>query len=196
MGNTAILVNEALDGARKEGAKDVELLSVSGKDIKPCDGCQTCLETGSCHIDDDMQNIYQKMVEADGIIFGTPIYFYSMTAQAKALIDRTLIFSGRTPKVPNRLANKVGGVIVVGGGSGRIDAVKDLCFYIVIHHMVPADYVAALAHGKGAVREEEISMKAAWELGREMVQLSRRGFAYPTEFDRPLKIYAKDKYEL
>jgi multimeric flavodoxin WrbA len=196
MGNTAILVNEALKGAQQEGAENVEFFSLSGKEIKPCDGCETCLETGRCHIDDDMQTVYQKLVEADGIIYGSPIYHYNMTAQAKALIDRTLIFCGRTAKVPNRLANKVGGVIVVGGGSGRIDAVKDLYFYIVIHHMIPADYVAALAHGEGVVREDKISMKAACELGREMVQLSRRGFKYPTEFDRPLKIYAKDKYGL
>lgn len=190
-GNTEILVGEALDGAQKEGA-EVELFSLSGKEIKPCDGCYTCLETGKCHINDDMQAVYQKLVAADGIIFGTPIYFYSMTGQAKALIDRT--FALRRPSI--RLANKVGGVIAVAGALGIIDAIKDLYFYIAINHMVPADYVAAYASEKGAIRKNERAMKAAWELGREMVQLVRKRFEFPGEFERGLTAYVADKYKL
>ncbi len=190
-GNTEILVGEALNGAQKEGA-EVELFSLSGKEIKPCDGCYACLETGKCHIDDDMQAVYQKLIEADGIIFGTPIYFYSMTGQAKALIDRTIVL--RLPSI--RLANKVGGVIAVAGALGLIDAIKDLYFYIAINHMVPADYVAAYASKKGAIRKNERVMKAAWELGREMVQLVRKGFEFPGEFERGLTAYVADKYKL
>lgn len=190
-GNTEILVGEALNGAQKEGA-EVELFSLSGKEIKPCDGCYTCLETGKCHINDDMQAVYQKLVAADGIIFGTPIYFYSMTGQAKALIDRTIVL--RRPSI--RLANKVGGVIAVAGALGIIDAIKDLYFYIVINHMVAADYVAAYASEKGAIRKNERAMKAAWELGREMVQLVRKGFEFPGEFERGLTAYVADKYKL
>jgi len=190
-GNTEILVGEALNGAQKEGA-EVELFSLSGKEIKPCDGCYTCLETGKCHINDDMQAVYQKLIEADGIIFGTPIYFYSMTGQAKALIDRTIVL--RRPSI--RLANKVGGVIAVAGALGIIDAIKDLYFYIVINHMVTADYVAAYASEKGAIRKNERAMKAAWELGREMVQLVRKGFEFPGEFERGLTAYVTDKYKL
>ena len=87
MGNTEILLGEALNGAKHEGV-EVELFSVSGKEIKPCDGCGSCRKTGECHIKDDMQTVYPKLVEADGIIFGTPIYVYGMTTQAKAIIDR------------------------------------------------------------------------------------------------------------
>jgi len=190
-GNTEILVSEALDGAQSEGA-EVELFSLSGKEIKPCDGCYACRETGKCHIDDDMQTVYQQLVEADGIIFGTPIYFYSMTSQAKALIDRTIAL--RRPGI--KLANKVGGVITVAGSLGLIDAIKDLYFYIAINHMVPADYVAATASEKGAIRKNERAMKAAWELGREMVQLVRKGFEFPGEFERGLTAYVTDKYKL
>ena len=191
-GNTETLVGEALDGARTEGA-EVELFSVSGKEIKPCDGCVTCLTTGDCHIDDDMQVVYQKMVEADGIIFGTPIYFYAMTAQAKAIMDRT--YALRRPT--NRLVNKVGGIIVVAGGIGLMDAIKDLYFYIANGHMVAADYVGVYAGEKGAIRSNERAMKAAWELGREMVQLVNKGFEYPEEFGkRGLSAYVTEKYNL
>ena len=107
-GNTVILINEALKAAQQEGA-EVELYSVSGKTIEPCDGCRACWETGECHINDEMQNLYGKMLEANGIIFGTPVYFYSMTGQAKTIIDRTSPLN----RPGRNLANKVGGIVVV-----------------------------------------------------------------------------------
>lgn len=183
-GNTEILVGEALNGAQHEGA-EVELFSLSGKEIRPCDGCSACRKTGKCHINDDMQTVYQKLVAADGIIFGTPIYFYSMTSQAKALIDRTYALVGPEQS----LANKVGGVISVAGSIGIIDAVKDLYFFIIIHRMLPANYVAAYATEKGGIRKKERALKAAWELGREMVQLVRKGFEFPSEFRRSIFAY-------
>ena len=191
MGNTEILVTEALDGARNEGA-EAELFSVSGREIRPCDGCYACRETGRCHIHDDMQTVYEKMMDADGIIFGTPVYFYNMTSQAKAIMDRTIAI--RRPDI--KLANKVGGVIVVAGRLGLIDAIKDLYFYIAINHMVAADYVAGMAGERGAIREDERAMKSAWELGREMLQLGGKGFEFPGEFEGGLTSYVTAKYRL
>ena len=190
-GNTEILVTEALDGARNEGA-EAELFSVSGKEIRPCDGCYACRETGRCHIQDDMQTVYERMTDADGIIFCTPVDFYNMTSQAKAIMDRTIAI--RRPDI--KLANKVGGVIVVAGRLGLIDAIKDLYFYIAINHMVAADYVAGMAGEKGAIREDERAMKSAWELGREMVQLGGKGFEFPGEFESGLTSYVTAKYRL
>jgi multimeric flavodoxin WrbA len=179
-GNTVILLGEALKGAQAEGA-EVELYSVVGKNIEPCDGCGDCWETGECHIKDDMQELYQKLLAADGIIFGTPVYFYSVTAQAKAIIDRTITL-GR----PDRsLANKVGGVVAVAGSLGLVDAVKDLYFYIVTRRMLPANFVAAYAGPEGDVRKLKKCMKEAYDLGRQMVQLAAKKFKYPTEFITP-----------
>ena len=62
--------------------------------------------------------------------------------------------------------------------------------------MVAADYVAGTASAKGAIREDERAMKAAWELGREMVQLARKSFEFPSEFERGLTTYVVDKYRL
>ena len=189
-GNTETLVAEALEGARSEGA-EAELFSVHGKDIRPCDGCQTCVTTSICHIEDDMQEVFRKMIAADGIIFGTPIYFYTMSAQAKAIMDRT--YSIRRPEF--QLASKVGGVIAVAGGIGLMEAIKDWYFYIAINHMLAADYVSAYAGGRGEVRDQERVMKAAWELGRQMVQLVNTGFRFPEEYARhELSGYVADKY--
>ena len=88
-GNTAILLQEALKGAEAEGVK-TELISVAGKDLRGCDGCNTCFTRGKCHLKDDMSSLHEKMIAAEGIVFGTPIYFYGMTAQAKAVIREIL----------------------------------------------------------------------------------------------------------
>jgi multimeric flavodoxin WrbA len=176
-GNTATLLAEALKGAQQEGA-EVELYSVSGKTIKPCDGCGTCNDTGKCHIQDDMQELYPKMVEADGIIFGTPIYFYNMASQAKTIIDRTMV----TGHPDMSLANKVGGIVAVAGSFGLSSAVKDLYLYIINRRMLPASYVAAYA---GDVRTLEKGMKAAFDLGRQMVRLVDMNFKYPADIIVP-----------
>jgi multimeric flavodoxin WrbA len=176
-GSTVALLNEALNAAGKAGA-EIELYIVAGKDIRPCDACHACSKTGECHIKDDMQEVYDKLLKADGIIFGTPVYFYGMTAQAKAIIDRTIALGA-----PGKsLANKVGGVIVTAGSLGVIDALKDLYFYMVTRQMLPANYVAA--YPRGDMKEMQKCRKAASDLGIQMVQLVSKKFTYPTDIPR------------
>jgi multimeric flavodoxin WrbA len=177
-GNTVTMLKEALRGAQQEGG-EVELYSVSGKDLQPCDGCWTCTKTGICHVQDDMQELYDKMLTADGIIFGTPIYFYGMAAQMKIIIDRSHALN-----VPGRrLANKVGGVIVDCGSLGMASALKDLYFYIVMRRMLPANFVAAYVdlQAKDFAKMEQCR-KATFDLGRQMVRLAAMKFEYPSEF--------------
>jgi multimeric flavodoxin WrbA len=175
-GNTEILLNQALAGAAQEGATP-ELYRVVVHDIKPCDGCMTCWHTGKCHIQDEMPGLYEKMLAADGILFGTPVYFYAMTAQGKTVIDRSIALN----QPGRRLANKVGGVVVVGGSLGLVDAVKELYFYMVTRQMLPASFVAAYGGGKGQVRELPKCMQAALDLGRQMVKIAAQKFRYPED---------------
>jgi len=176
-GNTELLLEKVFIGAGQSGAQ-TELYRVADRDIKPCDGCGSCFKTGACHIQDDMQDLYERMLEADGIVFGTPVYFYNMTAQGKTVIDRTIAL-GHPGK---SLANKVGGIVVVGGSLGLIDAVKDLYFYMVTRQMLPANFVAAYAGGEGDVSKLQKCMKAAEELGSQMVKIAEKKFTYPEEF--------------
>jgi multimeric flavodoxin WrbA len=180
-GNTVILLEEALGGAQQEGA-ETELFSVPGKDIRPCDGCWACHQTGKCHIEDDMQPLYAKMVESDGIIFGTPVYYYSMTGQAKIILDRMIALEGR-------LANKVGGLIIVAGSVGIITPAKDIYFTMIMKKMVPANLVGVYGYHKGDVREMKRGIQAAHNLGREMVQIAAKKFEYPAEFARSFFAY-------
>ncbi len=178
-GNTVTLIEEVLAGARTEGA-ETDLFSLAGKEIKPCDGCNACFKTGSCHIDDDMAAVYEKMAAADGIIFGTPVYFYGMPAQLKALIDRTYA----PPPGGGRMTNKVGGIVVVAGSVGVIDVVKDLYFYFAVKRMLPGGWLGAYATGKGDIQSKTGALKAAHELGRETVQMAAQGFQFPRGFRR------------
>lgn len=179
-GNTEILLEAVLSSARRLKA-ETELYRVAGKTIHPCDGCASCWDTGKCHIEDDMQEVYRKMQEADGIIFGTPVYFYNMTAQGKTVIDRTMAL-GRSKK---NLANKVGGIVVVGGSLGLIDAVKDLYFYMIVARMLPASFVAAYAAAKGDVKELPKCMQAARNLGKQVVKITEKKFKYPKDIEAP-----------
>ena len=90
-GNTEILVREALAGAEQKGA-ETELYLVADKNIGPCIACEACAAKGVCATDDDMQVLYKKLLAADGIILGTPVYFINVSAQAKAVIDRSFAF--------------------------------------------------------------------------------------------------------
>ncbi|MBN2038873.1 MAG: flavodoxin family protein [Spirochaetes bacterium] len=178
-GNTVILLKEVFKGAEEEGA-ETELYSVAGKNLQPCRGCMTCQETGKCTINDDVSKLFEKMLKADGIVFGVPVYFYNMTSQLKIIMDRS--FSLNTPE--RSLANKVGGAVSAAGSFGMGNALKDIYFYMVTRQIIPANYVAAYGGPKGAVKEMEKCMQAADMLGRQMARIIKQGFKYPADIPR------------
>jgi len=175
-GNTEILLKEALAAAKKEGA-EVEFFSVAGKTIGPCLACNACRKAGICVQKDDMQPLYDKLLAADGIIFGTPVYFYSVTAQCKAVMDRTIALS----HTKRNLHNKVGGIVVVGASQGNVSALKDLGFYYVSRGMVYAGNISAYAMAEGDVKQLEKCLEATRNLGKGMVKLIKMHFKYPPE---------------
>lgn len=88
-GNSDILCDEFMRGA-KESGNEVEKIRVAEKQIGYCRGCYACQKTGICAAKDDMAEILQKMIDADVLVLASPVYFYSIDAQLKALIDRTV----------------------------------------------------------------------------------------------------------
>jgi multimeric flavodoxin WrbA len=87
-GNTSILLSTFLEEAERLGAH-TERLDVTHRHISPCEECGTCEKKGFCAIDDDMQQVFSMLRQADIIVMATPVFFYGPTAQLKALIDRT-----------------------------------------------------------------------------------------------------------
>ena len=188
-GNTEILVQEALAGAQTRGA-ETELLTIWDKDIRPCDGCLSCEKTSECHIKDDVQQIYPKLIEADGIVWGTPVYFWSVTAQAKMLIDRSYALYTNN----NRLSSKVSGVISVGASLGNVAVWNLFNTFFSVHHMLSTDFVYGYARSKGDIRKDRHAMKASAELGIQMVSIAERKFKYPEEYDIALYRFVKREY--
>ncbi|MBW1771242.1 MAG: NAD(P)H-dependent oxidoreductase [Deltaproteobacteria bacterium] len=87
-GNTSILLSTFLEEAQRMGAF-IQRLDVARMNISPCLECGTCDEEGFCPVDDDMEQVYPMLRQADIIVMATPIFFYGATAQLKALIDRS-----------------------------------------------------------------------------------------------------------
>lgn len=88
-GNSDILCDQFAKGACEAG-HTVEKIRVAEKNIGYCKACYACKSTGKCVIGDDMAEILQKMIDADVIVLASPVYFYSIDAQLKTLIDRTV----------------------------------------------------------------------------------------------------------
>ena len=87
-GNSDILCDEFMKGALSVGA-NVEKIRVTEKKIAPCTGCYYCKTSGGrCALNDDMGDILQKIIDCDVLVLSSPVYFYSMCAQLKAVIDR------------------------------------------------------------------------------------------------------------
>ena len=188
-GNTEIMMTEALVGARSYGA-ETELWTTANKDLKPCDGCDTCRQkNGECHIKDDMQELFPKVLAADGIIFGSPSYFCSVSAQAKIVIDR--LYSLYNIYV---LPGKVAATIAVAASSGHEAIWTQFASFFIHCHMLFADRASGFARDKGDIRKDRHAMKGAEELGKQVVSLVKQQFRYPEEYKMPLYRICKDRY--
>jgi multimeric flavodoxin WrbA len=188
-GNTEIMLDTALAEAKKNGVL-VDKISLSDQTIAPCDGCLVCADTGKCIIEDDAPEILDKMVASDGIIWATPVYFWSMTGQTKTLMDRTyaLLF----PKL--QLANKVGGLITVAGSRGCMNLANVFHQYFNYNHMFFAEYAMGYAHGKGEIKENAFALNMAKEMVRQMISLINANHKFPEEFEVPLLRFVRNKY--
>ena len=86
-GNSDLLLEEALKGAQSKGA-EVEKIVIDKLNIAPCKEYYGCLKDGNCVIHDDMDDLYQKILDAEAIIIASPMFFYTISAQLMVLISR------------------------------------------------------------------------------------------------------------
>jgi multimeric flavodoxin WrbA len=168
-GNTELLTRMALDEVQKEGL-DTELIRPAGKKIAPCDGCRNCRNTGKCHIQDNFGLIFTKMVEADGIILATPVYYDAATPQMTSLISR-FYFLEQT----NSFENKVGGPIVVARRAGHNFTLAQLMFFFTgMGIIVPSSLVywnIAFGREKGDVTADEEGVQTIKDFGYKIAWL-------------------------
>jgi len=174
-GNTEILTRIALEEAEKEGV-ETELIALADKEIKPCDACLSCRETGKCHIKDDLHPILEKMLAADGIILSSPVYYGSASPKIKALIDRSG-YSSRDTDGRRPFENKVGGPIVVARRGGQNFTYAQLMFFFMITGMiVPGSTYWNIAFGreKGDVTKDEEGVRTIRNFGKKLVWLAKK----------------------
>jgi multimeric flavodoxin WrbA len=179
--NTDILLDKALEGAREAGA-EVEKVLVSKLKISPCLEIYACLKDGDCAIKDDMQSLYKKLLEADYVIFASPMFFYGITSQAKAMIDRCQALWVRRHvlgigKEDNRVRRGV--FISVGATKGKklfdgaVLTVK--YFFDAIGVKYAGDLLVRGIDKKGQIEEHPAALEDSVRLGKELVLGNKDG---------------------
>jgi multimeric flavodoxin WrbA len=175
-GNTNILLNLVLDELKAEGI-DTEIYSLAGKPIQGCIACFKCFEKKNqrCNVDKDIVNeCIQKMIEADGILLGSPTYFADVSASMKALIERCGMVAGANNKMYRR---KVGAAVVAVRRAGAIHVFNSLNFFFTINEMiVPGSSYWNIAIGRqpGEVNNDAEGVQTMKNLGKNMAWLMKK----------------------
>jgi multimeric flavodoxin WrbA len=175
-GNTALLIRHVLSVLEAEGI-ETELIQLAGKHIHGCNACRTCFSTRNkrCIIEDDNVNAYiQKMIKADGIILGSPVYFSMMSPELKALIDRAGYVALANDYIFKR---KVGAAVVAVRRAGAIptfDAINH--FFLISQMIIPASsyWNVGVGRKKGDVKNDEEGMQTMETLGKNIAWLIKK----------------------
>ena len=175
-GNTVTLIDEIFKIFKNEGI-ETEMIQLGNKPVHGCTACGKCKETqdGKCHIKNDHLNYcIEKMVEADGIIIGSPVYFADVTPEVKALID---VAGYVTRASGHLLKRKVGaGVIAVrrGGALHTFESINN--FFLINQMIVPGSSYWNFAIGRdpGDVLNDEEGIQTIKTLAENMAWLLKK----------------------
>ncbi len=175
-GNTAILIRKVFEALEAESI-ETELIQLAGQPIRGCKACFTCAKKKNkeCSTTDDQVNAWiAKMVEADGIILGSPVYFSDITTEMKALIDRCGMVTRTNGSL---LQRKVGaGVIAVrrAGGMHAFDTLNH--FFFISEMVVPGSSYWNIGRGRdrGEVEADDEGIRTMTRLGENMAWLMKR----------------------
>jgi len=169
-GNSEILLDAALEPFAEAGW-EVRRILLSELSVSPCTGCETCVKTGACPINDGMDEIYEAYRKCDAVIISSPVYYRNVPAQLKAVFDRT--FAAKD--MP--LRGKPGGAIAVGRGeaSGGQPIVLNIIynFYLSCGMLcVPGELngVCATADKPGDIAGAPRRLEQVRILGRNLVK--------------------------
>jgi len=158
--NTEVLMQETM---RVTGGT---LIKLSDYHIEPCGACWACLRLGECVLKDDMRStIVPLLLESEGIVICSPVFFNNVSAQTKAFIDRTWYIKGK-------LRNKIGGAIVVGQQYGFESAITAIHAFFLKHEMIPANRgVNGTAFDEKDILDDNRALAAAQYLGQHIKEL-------------------------
>ena len=175
-GNTAMLIDAVLAELKKEGI-ETEQVQLGGKNIHGCTACMKCFEKQNkrCSIDKDILNeLICKMIDADGIIIGSPTYFANVSTEVKALIDRAGLVAIANGHM---LKRKIGAAVVAVRRAGATDAFDAINkFFLINQFIVPGSVYWNMGVGLGEqeVKDDEEGMNTMKILGENMAWLLRK----------------------
>jgi len=165
-GNTDTLVTELLRGAQGVGA-DVEKVVLNKLKIRGCQACDSCHKTGRCRINDDMQPLYDKLLDADVLVLGTPVYFWGPSAQLKPALDRWYALD--QPGIREKLAGKRMQLVCPFGDTDpktalpTVEMMRTASTYMGMEWREPL--LAGGVNEKGEVARDIALMQRAYDIG-------------------------------
>ena len=174
-GNTDLLLDEALKGAHSQGAY-VEKIIVDELEIAPCHEDYGCLADGNCVIRDDMDSIYPKLLESNVVIIASPIFFYGLTSQVKALIDRCQALWARKYVLKQNPPDtgRKGAFIAVGATKGKKLFDGSILTVKYFFQTIGVEYGEELlipgVDKQGEIMEHPTALTDAFELGSRIAQ--------------------------
>lgn len=166
-GNTEILVDEVLSGAKEAGAS-IEKVILNKLNINPCQACNSCYKTGQCIQNDDMAELLEKMILSQVWVLGTPIYWWGPTAQFKAFLDRWYC-----PEHQEFKGKRVILVIPFEGGHPKYARHTVGIFTDVLDYLNMELFETVLAPGfgnRGAVRNDIKLLRKAHNTGNKILE--------------------------
>jgi len=176
-GNTHTLLQRCLDRLAAQGIRG-ELVTLAGKTIRGCNACGACLESrdATCPgiTDDDYQPIFEKMIRADIIVVGSPVYFGSAVPELMALLDRAGYVSRSSGHL---LSRKLGGPIAVARRAGHNFTYAQLLLWYMINDMVVPGatyWNVALAREPGAVSNDQEALTTVDRFADNLAWLARK----------------------
>lgn len=175
-GFTNLLLDKALEGAKSSGTL-IEKIILNSLNFRPCQECGGCDKTGVCILDDDMKSIYERLARADAVVVASPIYFVSLTAQLKAMIDRchSLWVSKYILKNNPLKVNRSKGVFLcVGGKESKVyfeNASKIIkAFFVTLDIEYSSDlFVGGLNTMLADSSKRKTALEKAFQLGSSLV---------------------------
>ena len=174
-GSTAVLWDAVLDAAEQAGA-DVERVYLRKLEMKYCEGCTQCYRLGECKYDDDVEKVKAKMLAADGIVLGSPVYIWGVTAQMKTLMDRCAYLVHC-----QLLDGKYGAAVATAGGSGEMDVAEFQSNYLRHCGAQIVGAAGALGDGIGKVQDQEAAVARAAALGRDLAAAIAEHRVFPEQ---------------
>src|SRR5512136_1117758 len=168
-GNTAQLIKIILQRCEDAGIR-TEFVSLAGKKIMPCMGCEKCKEKKWCiNETDDWDVIVKKVLECDVLVIGSPTYYYDVGGQLKNFIDRTYsLYHDR------KLAGRKGVAVAVHANKGAVRTIQTLEGFLSSHEFASLGCVKGTGYHEGDVLNDAEALKKAQKMGDKIIRLVKR----------------------